>query len=98
METVPQVTDAVVPLCINFETVVYRLENTQISRYLRDRVETVLIVTNLHIVSGKYTLCIAWKQRKDAAHQADVHYCLVHPFSMMCYVQTRRFISSEMGR
>lgn len=45
------------------EILVYRLG--KIGRYSRDRVEAVVIVTNLHIVSGKHTLCAARKRRKD---------------------------------
>lgn len=96
--TVSQMADAVIPLCINFAMRLLFIAQKRLrsTRYSRDRVETVVIVTNLHIVSGKHTLCTTRKPRKDAARRTDVHYCLVHPSSMMCYVQTYRFISSEM--
>lgn len=66
------------------------VDESQIDGYVRGNylksAGTLAFVTNLHIVHGKHTLCIARKRRKDAVH--DVHYCPARPFSMMCYVQT----------
>lgn len=58
-ETVSQMADAAIPLCINFAMgfLCIALEKTQIGRY--SCVETVVIVTNLHIASGKHMLCTA---------------------------------------